>query len=215
MLKNEINWNFTGFNPGKVKNSQNIKEFDWWITWIKNSFDPNKPFHYLEIGSYAGESLYYISQVLPRNSVIALIDLGDNTVAREILLTKTIPWVKEKFGHQVNLLSGYSNDPEVIHQSKAFAPNGRYDMVFIDANHDFKYAFEDFKNYRSLANWVAFHDISEFNIAKSTLKHGVEQANAAHVWKTSIVLKVFKGVLKVVVGVNEHHIVSAVRSKCL
>lgn len=200
MLKNEIDWNFKRFNPNLVKNSQNLKEFDWWMTWLKNSFDLTKPFHYLEIGSYAGESLFYISQVLPRNSVITLVDLGDNVVAREILVGKTIPWAKEKFGHQINLLTGYSNDKEVLHQIKAFAPNGRYDLVFIDANHDFKYAFEDFVNYRKAADWIAFHDISEYNIAKSTLKHGVEQANAAHVWK---VLKSMVPEVETIVGVDQ------------
>lgn len=183
VLKNEIDWDFTKFNPGKVKNSQNLKEFDWWMTWLKNQFDLTKSFHYLEIGSYAGESLFYISQVIPPNSIITLVDLGDNVVAREILVEKTIPFVKEKFGHQTNLLTGYSNDKEILHQTKAFAPNGRYDLVFIDANHDFKHSFEDFKNYRESAAWIAFHDISEYNITKSTAKHGVEQANAAHIWK--------------------------------
>jgi hypothetical protein len=183
MLKNEIDWNFHRFNPGIVKNSQNLKEFDWWCSWIKEEFDFTKPFHYLEIGSYAGESLFYLSQIFPKGSVITLVDLGDNQAAREILITKTIPWVREKFGHQIHLLSGDARDPEVINQIKAFAPQGRYDLVFIDANHNFEYAIEDFKNYRDKADWIAFHDISKFNTEKTKLKYKVYQANANHIWE--------------------------------
>lgn len=184
MLKNDIDWNFTKFNPGLVKNSQNLKEFDWWCSWIKEQIiRDTKPIHYLEIGSYAGESLFYLSQIFPRNSVITLVDLGDNSVARDILVTKTIPWVKEKFGHEINLLTGDARNPEVINQTKAFAPNGRYDLLFIDANHNFEFAVEDFKNYRDKADWIAFHDISKFNTEKTKAKYGVYQANANHIWE--------------------------------
>lgn len=184
MLRNEIDWNFTKFNPNLVKNSQNLKEFDWWGTWIKEQICYNgKPISYLEIGSYAGESLYYLAQLFPRSSTITLVDLGDNPVARDILVSKTIPWVKEKFGHEVNLLTGDARDPEIIHQTKAFAPNGRYDLLFIDANHNFEFAIEDFKNYRDKAKWIAFHDISRFNTEKTKAKYKVYQANVNHIWE--------------------------------
>lgn len=182
MLKNDIDWNFNKFNPGKVKNSQNIKEFDWWMSWIKDQIIVgNKPVKYLEIGSYAGESLYYLAQSFPKGSTITLVDLGDNLVARDILVTKTIPWVKEKFGHEVNLLTGDARNPEVIEQTKAFAK--RYDLVFIDANHNFEFAIEDFKNYRDKADWIALHDISRFNTEKTKQKYNVYQANVNHIWE--------------------------------
>jgi len=181
--ENSIDWDFSKFNPGKVKNSQNIREFDKWLSWIKNTFDMTRPFNYLEIGSYAGESLYYLSQVFPRGSVITLIDLGDNTVAREILL-RVCKLIQIEYGHTINLLSGYSNNENIIRQAMAY-PKGQalYDMVFIDANHDFGWAYEDFMHYKDKASWVAFHDISDFNIVKTTMKYGKEVANAAHLWK--------------------------------
>ena len=187
ILDNEIDWDFQSkFNPGLVKQTQNLWEFDQWISWIKEtwSFPLDRPFNYLEIGSYAGESLFYLSQVFPRGSVITLVDLGDNEVARGVL-KRVIPHIEATYGHKINLLSGFSDDKQIIHQAKAY-PQGQvnYDMVFIDANHDFKWAYKDFINYRYLADWVTFHDISDFNIIKTVIKYNVEIANAAHLWKS-------------------------------
>jgi len=189
-LDNEIDWLFSQkFNPRLVKESQNYREFDQWLSWIKRTFDMTKPFNYLEIGSYAGESLYYLSQVFPRGSIITLVDLGDNEVARGIL-KKVIPHIEATYGHKINLLNGFSDDPQILSQVMAYPQGQRlYDMVFIDANHDFKWAYKDFINYRNTANYIAFHDISDFNIIKTVIKYGKEIANAAHLWKsiTSIV----------------------------
>jgi hypothetical protein len=187
ILDNEIDWiQFANaFNPGIVKNAQNLAEFDNWISWIKRSFDMTRPFNYLEIGSYAGESLFYLSQIFPRGSIITLVDLGDVPKAREILVKHTIPYVERHYGHKVHLLTGFSDDPGILNQVMAY-PQGQklYDMVFIDANHDFKWAYKDFMNYRDKAHYVAFHDISEFNITKTVAKYGKELANAAHLWKS-------------------------------
>lgn len=182
-LENDIDWDFTKFNPSLVKTAQNIREFDKWITWIKNSFDMTRPFNYLEIGSYAGESLYYLSQILPRGSNIVLVDLGENEVARDIL-KRIVPFMMTKYGHKITVLTGYSDNPELLKKARAL-PVGQtmYDMVFIDANHDFEWAYKDFTTYRNMAYWCAFHDISDFNIAKTTLKYGKDIANAAHLWK--------------------------------
>lgn len=190
-LDNEIGWDFEPFRNNKVKISQNVREFDWWINWIRKEFKipfevPGhpvkdlKPMKYLEIGSYAGESLFYLSQVFPRGSTITLIDLGDNKVARSIL-EPTIEFLSKEYGHKITLLSGLSDDKEILEKVSKEAP---YDMVFIDANHDFEWAFKDYMNYRDKVRWVAFHDISEFNIYKTKVKYGRELANAAHLWKS-------------------------------
>lgn len=187
ILDNEIDWTTfnNDFNPGIVKNAQNLAEFDNWISWIKRTFDMTRPLNYLEIGSYAGESLFYLAQVFPKGSVITLVDLGDVPKAREILVNRTIPFIQRTYGHKINLLTGFSDDPGILTQAMAY-PEGQklYDMVFIDANHDFKWAYKDFMNYRDKAFYVAFHDISEFNITKTVIKYGRELANAAHLWKS-------------------------------
>lgn len=186
-LNNDLNWDFAPFRGDKLKVAQNVREFDDWVTWIKREFQHKighnlnvhaGPFKYLEIGSYAGESLFFLSQVFPRGSEITLVDLGENNVARKILLP-TIEFIQQEYGHKITLLTGLSNDPGILEQVKA---KGRFDMVFIDANHDFGWAMQDFLNYRDKAEWIAFHDISDFNIVKTVIKYGKEVANAAHVW---------------------------------
>lgn len=183
VLENEIDWDFSKWNPGLVKTSQNLREFDKWLTWIKNTFDLSVPFNYLEIGSYAGESLFYLSQIFPKGSQITLVDLGNNPKARDILVPLS-KHLADTYGHNIALLSGYSNNPKILKNVMDF-PKGQalYDMVFIDANHDYAWAYQDFVNYKDKANWVAFHDISDFNIVKSVAKYGRELANAAHIWK--------------------------------
>ena len=190
-LENDIDWDFTKFNPGIVKNAQNLREFDKWLTWIKETFDMNVPFNYLEVGSYAGESLFYLSQIFPKGSQITLVDLGDNKKAREILY-RTCKYIEITYGHKIVLCSGLSDNPDMLKQIMAY-PKGQswYDLVFIDANHDFEWAFKDYLNFRDKATWTAFHDISNFNITKNFHKYGKDIANAAHLWKgiTSITPK--------------------------
>jgi hypothetical protein len=137
-----------------------------------------KPLKYIEIGSYAGESLYYISQVLPAGSLITVVDLGDNKVANKILEEQLLILISEK--HNILYLKGDARNPDAIRKAAELGP---YDLCFIDANHNFEFAFEDFKNYGKMSTWTAFHDISMFNTAKTKNKYGVYQANANHIWQ--------------------------------
>lgn len=167
-------------NGIQLKTSQNYSELDKFLGWIEYlvTLNNNKPLKYIEIGSYAGESLYYISQVLPENSLITIVDLGDNKVANKILEERIIPLISHK--HEILYLKGDARHPDAIAKAKA---RGNYDLCFIDANHNFEFAFEDFKNYGSLSSWIAFHDISKFNTAKTKVKYNVYQANANHIWQ--------------------------------
>lgn len=179
-----------------IKCSQNFWEFERYAEWIldefkhkiaKNSADSDvnvlaSKFSYLEIGAYAGESLYYMSQILPRGSNICLVDLPTNGVARDVLLKRTAPWCIQTYGHKINLVSGDSRNPEVAVQAQKFN-KGKFDLCFIDANHEFAYALNDFEKFRGLAEWISFHDISRFNTAKTLVKHNVIQANANHLWE--------------------------------
>lgn len=189
-----INFDFqekflTGDAKKYIKYSQNPWEFEQWAKWIKEKFYgeyssvQHRPFKYLEIGSYAGESLYYLSQILPKGSIITLVDLGDNPHARMKLMKEVGPHVFNTYGHKINLISGDSRDPEVVNSVLYYNDGARYDLVFIDANHTFEFAIEDFKNYRDKANWIVFHDISWFNTEKTKMKYGVYQANANHLWE--------------------------------
>lgn len=170
----------TYLNGINLKTSQNYSELNGFLNWIEElvKINDNKPLKYIEIGSYAGESLYYISQVLPANSLITIVDLGDNKVANKVLEEKIIPLISKK--HEILYLKGDARHPDAIKKAN---DKGPYDLCFIDANHNFEFAFEDFKNYGALSTWIAFHDISMFNTAKTKFKYGVYQANANHIWQ--------------------------------
>jgi hypothetical protein len=167
-------------NNLNLKTSQNYSELNGFLNWVENlvKVNNNAPFKYIEIGSYAGESLYYISQILPENSLITIVDLGDNKVANKVLEEKIIPLISKK--HEVLYLKGDARNPEAVNKAKAKGP---YNLCFIDANHNFEFAIEDFKNYGPFSHWISFHDISKFNTAKTKSKYGVYQANANHIWE--------------------------------
>lgn len=175
----------TKFNTQGVKSSQNLWELQEFLTWTlkeivkyPDCFGKFKPIKYLEIGSYAGESLYYISQILPAVSKIVLVDLGDNHIARSILHV-VVEYVRDKYEHNVQLVTGDSTDKTMVQTVK-----DNYDLCFIDANHSFDYARADYENYGPMATRVAFHDISRDNIERSRVKHGgVYQAVVGHLWE--------------------------------
>lgn len=185
-----------------IKDSQNVWEFTKYAEWITKEFDQTKPFHYMEIGSYAGESLYYMSQILPPKSFITLVDLPLNKGAREVLTQRTAPWCAKTYGHTINLVSGDTTNPEVAEKTKAFAPHGRYDLCFIDANHEFAFALNDFLKFRDKANWISFHDISKWNTWKTKAKFGTIQANANHLWEA---IKVMVPKTELYPAPNHHH----------
>jgi len=167
-----------------IKISQNFCEFEEYAEWISariNSGEWIKPIKYLELGSYAGESLYYMAQILPRGSTITLVDLPTNEAARKVLVERVAPWCIKTYKHDIKLISGDTLNPAAAEQASKYAH--RYDLCFIDANHEFAYTLNDFVRYRDKASWISFHDISRFNTEKTKVKHGVVQANANHVWE--------------------------------
>ena len=195
----DINWDFretfrasferVGGAAKYIKNQQNHLEMDTLLHWMRSNFkmdtyNPEMPFGYLEIGSYAGESLFYISQVLPRQSKIILVDYGDNAGAR-MVLEDVIAWSKQMFGHNIQLLTKNSNDIstrslvlEMLGQERHF------DLCLIDANHTYDFARCDYENFGPISDWTLFHDVSENHREASMEKHGVVQATVYHLWKT-------------------------------
>lgn len=109
---------------------------------------------YLEIGSSEGNSLYIFGHAMKPGAHIAYVDFGEK---------HTTPWrePKEKelklSGYSLNAIHGNSHDVDVI---KETAKAGAYDVVFIDAGHEFNDAYHDAMNYGHLATkWILFHDI--------------------------------------------------------
>lgn len=135
---------------------------------------------YLEIGSYAGESLLYTAKYLQKDARVVLVDLGDNGAAREALM-KVIGSLRDRFN--ITLISGDSTDPQVIDKVRDLCPSYCYDLTLIDGNHDFAYVVSDLKHYGPFSSYVAMHDIDPRAIQKNIKKHGYEKPSAAHVWQ--------------------------------
>jgi Methyltransferase domain len=176
-----------------LKKSQNDYEFTKFLNWIHDSIVVHKngdPCVYMEIGSYAGESLAGVASVLPEGSYLIVVDLADNPEA-EASLQKVLIDVQEKYKHVVKAFFGDSNNPSIIFEVKKYLNEikekdlrvGHPDLVFIDGNHTFKYAYNDYITWRNHFSFTAFHDIAKEAIVRSSMKHGgIEQACAAHIW---------------------------------
>lgn len=109
---------------------------------------------YLEIGSSEGNSLYIFGHAMKPKSNITYVDFGEKhtTSWREPKERK----LAEK-GYNVKAIHGNSHDNDVI---KEAGKSGTYDVVFIDAGHEFNDAYHDAMNYGHLATkYILFHDI--------------------------------------------------------
>jgi len=162
---------------------------DTLLMWIKErtAAGNGSPATYLEIGSYAGESLFFISQVLPPESHIVLVDYTDHPIARKVLM-EVIEWVKKTLGLKVDLLTKDSTDVQTPNLVKFLFEDKPIDLCFIDANHTFNFAFMDIQNYAPLANYTVLHDISKAKKDSSSRYGYVDQAMVSHIWQA---LKLF------------------------
>ena len=194
-LKTPIIWNFKQVfkeffdsleDPDLLKDQQNLLEMDTFLHWIQAVVPMDRPATYVEVGSYAGESLFYISQVLPRGSHIILVDYGDHPIARKLILL-VIDWIKTNLGHTIFLMQKDSTDITtvklVLEIMKDHNGGFRADLCFIDANHMFSYAFTDLQNFLPISDFVALHDITEKEKESSYERFGVDQAMVRHIWK--------------------------------
>lgn len=163
------------------KVSQNPKE----ILGLKEYIKSKGPFKsYLEIGSYAGESLDYLATAMETNAKIVLVDLGDNPSARKELLNKIEGYENsEHLNFNITLVSGDSRDPLVIDKVRELCPARAFDLCFIDGCHDFEYVVSDLANYGPMSSYVAMHDIDPRCIPRQKEKHWYEKPCAAHAWQ--------------------------------
>jgi len=139
---------------------------------------------YLEIGSYAGESLMYMVPALAPDARIVLVDLGDNPEARTELLAKLEALENDDTNtFDIHLVTGYSETRETLAKVSELCPPRGYDLGFIDGNHDFAYVIKDLENYGPLCSFIAMHDIDPRSISRQITKHGFEKPCAAHAWK--------------------------------
>lgn len=117
------------------------------IKWLVEQADP---FHsVLEIGTSAGQTLRLFAHAGQIGVKVRSIDISPmaDTIRDELLAKK----------FNVAQFIGDSRDPESIAWARLHGP---FDLIFIDANHDYDAVKADWENYRDLGRIVAFHDIA-------------------------------------------------------
>jgi len=112
---------------------------------------------YLEIGSKFGGTLFRIGMAMPEGSRCISIDLPR---ARETASWRSMHGVQRWLEGQ-HRSCGFiwmdSTSHKAVQQAQQRAP---FDLVFIDANHDYSFITRDFANYAPMASKaVAIHDI--------------------------------------------------------
>lgn len=130
-------------------------------------FDSLKPTNIIEIGSYAGGTLWHFMRMAPKGSrfvsVDMLVDEGDvhypqlqkdQRDGHEFLWKK---WAQIR-GHDLIILESDSTSSRTIRAVHGLMP--QIDFCFIDGGHDEKTVRSDFENYGKMSKVVAFHDIS-------------------------------------------------------
>jgi len=114
----------------------------------------------IEIGSYAGGSLYLYAGALRPGAEIVVVDLpieGDN--ASEIL-SDTIRKLEAE-GYSITRFDGDSADPAIIKAVRAKMPVA--DFAHIDGDHTYPAVLSDWTNYGTLVRpggLIALHDIA-------------------------------------------------------
>ena len=136
-----------------AKESQNEFEIAGFLRLIKGAGS------FLEIGSRYGETLMRVAEVLKPGATIISIELPDAGWGRsdsQPVLEKNIDILRER-GFNAHVFFVDSHEQISVEIAKE---NGPYDAMFIDGDHSYGGALQDWQKYGSLAKIVGFHDVA-------------------------------------------------------
>lgn len=116
----------------------------------------------LEVGTAEGNSMHALGHALKKRSFITSIDYGERHT--EPFRTEVLKILRDQ-GIYVNTIDGTSQYHDVIRQAKVIAP---YDVVLIDAGHDYTSVVADAIAYGGMATkFILFHDVQLPEVRKA------------------------------------------------
>ena len=108
---------------------------------------------YLEVGSAEGNSMYVLGNALADGADIAFIDLGEKHTTPD---RDQIIGILTSSGYKVKPIIGNTMHRACIEEAQKRC----YDVVMIDAGHDYDEVLSDAQNYGPLATkYILFHDV--------------------------------------------------------
>jgi predicted O-methyltransferase YrrM len=133
------------------------------LLWLVEDLRPS---NVLEIGTFAGGTLYCWCRLADPAANLISIDLpqarygGGYTEEREREMQLLFPSERQ----HLHLLRGDSHDPATVEKVKSILGGNGLDLIFIDGDHTYEGVRQDFEMYGPLAapgGVIALHDILE------------------------------------------------------
>jgi predicted O-methyltransferase YrrM len=144
-----------------LQKPQELSELLWLV-------EEQAPRSVLEIGTYAGGTLYCLCRLAQPDATITSIDKpmgrfgGGYTDERADEMQRLFPREQQK----LHLIRDDSQLPTTLERLEGLLNGGRLDLLFIDGDHTYEGVKSDFEMYSPLVRqrgMIAFHDILDHN----------------------------------------------------
>lgn len=163
-LYSSIHSPITYTNDVSVSFQGSQKQFEFFKAWdsISNFYfkNPVKELTFLEVGAWKGLwglAFYEFCKLNNITGKYTTVTWISHDQQPNMGLYKTINYLNDG-GLKATLIDGDSTDYKVIQEVNSHQT--QYNIVFIDASHEYEYVMNDIKNYGPMAKDIlAFHDI--------------------------------------------------------